>query len=97
MTQTEYDRLKTLAAKSGLNISSVIRHLIMGAQLKETPPAEVLSDFVWQVRRLGSLLNQLLAVAYSKKFMNDREVRTVLAGIRECEKLVVDTYSMEIS
>ena len=97
LTQTEYDRLRTLSEKSGLNISSVIRHLIVGAQLKATPPAELLSEFVWQIRRLGSLLNQLLALAYSKKFMNDREVRTVLDGIRECEKRVVDTYSMENS
>ena len=95
LTQSEHDRLTRLAEKSGLSISALIRHLIMGVELKETPPASVLSKFVYEIRKLGILMNQLVALAHAKGFIDEPKLCLLLKDIRELEQIVVQTYTME--
>lgn len=77
---------------SNLSREELIRRAIRGVTIKEGPPAD-LPLLIRELRRIGCGLNQLVALAHSKGFLDTPQLRKALESNRAVEKLIVDTYT----
>ena len=64
--------------------SKIIRAMILGTRLVEAPPVDY-KQFIIELRRVGTNLNQLTAKANSIGFIDRAECREVLSEIRSLE------------
>ena len=65
-----------------------IRQCISGAVIREAPPVDV-PQLIYEVRRIGNSLNQLLRIANSLGLLDAPQLR------RELEVYIVDTYTKD--
>ena len=71
-----------------------IRQCIGGAVIKEAPPVNV-PKLIWEVRRVGYSLNQILRIASTNGLLEVPELRKVLERNREVEVRIVDAYTKD--
>ena len=64
--------------------SKIIRAMILGTRLVEAPPVDY-KQFIIELRRVGTNLNQLTAKANSIGYINSDECRAVLNEVRKLE------------
>ena len=69
-----------------------IRQCISGAVIKEAPPVNV-PRLIWEVRRVGSMLNQILRIANANGLLDVPQLRKALERNREVEVRIVDAYT----
>lgn len=91
-TRGELDALTKKARKSGFSREGFSRRILNGAEVKETPPAE-LPLLIREVRRVGYNIDQLLKRANSIGLLDVPQLRKALEDNRAVEKLIVDTYT----
>ena len=91
-TRAELDALTKKARKSGFSREGFSRRILNGAEVKETPPAEV-PLLIREVRRVGYNIDQLLKRANSIGLLDVPQLRKALEDNRAVEKLIVDTYT----
>ena len=92
-TKTELETLTKKVRKSGLSREGYCRRILNGAVVKEAPPAEV-PMLIWEVRRVGYNIDQLLMIARTKNWLVVKELEKALESNRAVEKLIVDTYTI---
>jgi hypothetical protein len=80
------------AKKAGLSIGGFIRSSVEGQVIKAAPPADV-PQLVQEIRRVGTNLNQLAALANSRGFVDGPQYEKLADEIRRTEKLIVDSYT----
>ena len=71
-----------------------IRQCISGAVIKEAPPVNV-PRLIWEVRRIGSMLNQILRIANANGLLDVPQLRKALERNREVEVRIVDAYTKD--
>lgn len=86
-------RLQELSSRSGLSMSAVVRLLIDGATIRETPPVDYRA-FTAELRAIGTNLNQIAYVANAtgaieaERYLREAaSLRTVIQEIRRTVEL----------
>ena len=83
--------IRAKAKMSGLSMSEFIRRSLNGQNITTAPPADFYT-LLWQIKRIGSNLDQLLrklntyGIAYSLELENCEE------DIKEMKRLLIETY-----
>lgn len=84
LNEDENQILENLCKKLRVNRSVLIRALILGKRLVEAPPVDY-KQFIIELRRVGTNLNQLTAKANSIGYIDSSECENVLTEIRNLE------------
>lgn len=92
-TEGEYRSLVSKAEKAGISASAFIRKSVDGCEVKAAPPAD-LHKLIWEIRRVGSNIDQILAIANAKGLFDVPKFRKALGDLRDVEKMIADTYSL---
>ncbi len=92
LDDAEMEALEKKVNKSSLSREGFIRKAIQGVQVKEAPPAE-LPQFIREIRRVGSNIDQVLMIANARGLLDVPQLRKAISELRDVEKLIVNTYT----
>lgn len=90
-TESEYRSLTAKSEKAGISVSTLIRKSVDECEVKAAPPAD-LHKLIWEIRRVGNNIDQILMIANSKGILNIPDLRKAIDDLREAEKLIVSQY-----
>ena len=91
LNDKEFEAFKEKAKRSSRSREAFIRKAIEDVQIKELPPAD-LHKLIWEIRRVGNNIDQILMIANAKGILNIPDLRKVIDDLREVEKLIVSQY-----
>ena len=91
LNDKELATLDRKVKKAGRSREAFIRNAVADIQIKEAPPAD-LHKLIWEIRRVGNNINQLLMIANAKGILNIPDLRKAIDDLREAEKLIVSQY-----
>lgn len=92
LSDEELDRLNNLVRRTHLSREEVVRRLLDGAEIKEAPPADV-PLLLREIKRVGNNINQILALANAKGFLDAPRLKIVVDELREVDRLIFETYT----
>ena len=91
LNDKEFEAFEQKAKRSSRSREAFIRKAIEDVQIKELPPAD-LHKLIWEIRRVGNNIDQILMIANSKGILNIPDLRKAIDDLRETEKLIVSQY-----
>ena len=91
LNDKEFEAFEQKAKRSSRSREAFIRKAIQEVQIKELPPAD-LHKLIWEIRRVGNNINQILMIANAKGILNIPDLRKAIDDLREAEKLIVSQY-----
>ena len=91
LNDKEFEAFEEKARRSSRSRESFIRRAIQEVQIKELPPAD-LHKLIWEIRRVGNNIDQILMIANTKGILNIPDLRKAIDDLREAEKLIVSQY-----
>ena len=91
LNDREFEAFEEKAKRSSRSRESFIRRAIQEVQIKELPPAD-LHKLIWEIRRVGNNIDQILMIANTKGILNIPDLRKAIDDLREAEKLIVSQY-----
>ena len=91
LNDKEFEAFEQKAKRSSRSREAFIRKAIEDVQIKELPPAD-LHKLIWELRRVGNNIDQILMIANSKGILNIPDLRKAIDDLRETEKLIVSQY-----
>ena len=91
LNDKEFEAFEQKAKRSSRSREAFIRKVIKDVQIKELPPAD-LHKLIWELRRVGNNIDQILMIANSKGILNIPDLRKAISDLREAEKLIVSQY-----
>ena len=94
LSDEELADLNEKAGRAGGSREQFIRQCISGAVIKEAPPVNV-PKLIWEVRRVGYSLNQILRIANADGLLDVPQLRKALERNREVEVRIVDAYTKD--
>ena len=92
-TEGEYRNLTGKAKKAGLSVSALIRKAVDHCEVNAAPPVD-LHKLIWEIRRVGNNINQILTIANAQGLLDVPQLRKAMADLRDTEKLIADAYSV---
>ena len=87
----ELAALNAQVKKAGISREQFCRNAIQGVAIRENPPVD-LHKLIWEIRRVGNNIDQILMIANSKGILNIPDLRKAIDDLRETEKLIVSQY-----
>ena len=87
----EFATLNEQVKKAGISREQFCRNAIQGVAVRENPPAD-LYKLIWEIRRVGNNIDQILMIANAKGILNIPDLRKSIDDLREAEKLIVSQY-----
>jgi len=90
----EYQRLNVMVAYTNKSREQVLRDLINGLTIKESPPADY-GTIIRELRRIGANINQIAATLHSHGFLDEPTLADAAASIRKMEKQFAETFAQE--
>ena len=91
LNDKEFEAFEQKAKRSSRSREDFIRRAIQEVQIKELPPAD-LHKLIWEIRRVGNNIDQILMIANTKGILNIPDLRKAIDDLREAEKLIVSQY-----
>ena len=91
LNDREFEAFEEKAKRSSRSREAFIRKAIEDVQIKELPPAD-LHKLIWEIRRVGNNIDQILMIANAKGILNIPDLRKAIDDLREAEKLIVSQY-----
>ena len=91
LNDKEFEAFEEKAKRSSRSRESFIRRAIQEVQIKELPPAD-LHKLIWEIRRVGNNIDQILMIANTKGILNIPDLHKAIDDLREAEKLIVSQY-----
>ena len=91
LNDKEFEAFEEKAKRSSRSREAFIRKAIEDVQIKELPPAD-LHKLIWEIRRVGNNIDQILMIANAKGILNIPDLRKAIDDLREAEKLIVSQY-----
>lgn len=91
LNDKEFEAFEKKAKRSSHSREDFIRKAIQEAQIKELPPAD-LHKLIWEIRRVGNNIDQILMIANAKGILNIPDLRKAIDDLRAVEKLIVSQY-----
>ena len=92
LNDREFEAFEEKAKRSSRSREAFIRRAIQEVQIKERPPAD-LHKLIWEIRRVGNNIDQILMIANSKGILNIPDLCKAIDDLREAEKLIVSQYT----
>ena len=90
LNDSEYRQLLKQCAISGLSTSALLRHSIMGIELRPRPP-DTYAALLRELSAIGNNANQIAYWANAQKSISDTDIRQAAALVREAWRLVKET------
>ena len=91
LNDREFEAFEEKAKRSSRSREAFIRRAIQEVHIKELPPAD-LHKLIWEIRRVGNNIDQILMIANTKGILNIPDLRNAIDDLREAEKLIVSQY-----
>ena len=91
LNDREFEAFEEKAKRSSRSREAFIRKAIEDVQIKELPPAD-LHKLIWEIRRVGNNIDQILMISNAKGILNIPDLRKAIDDLREAEKLIVSQY-----
>ena len=91
LNDREFEAFEEKAKRSSRSREAFIRRAIQEVQIKELPPAD-LHKLIWEIRRVGNNIDQILTIANAKGILNIPDLCKAIDDLREVEKLIVSQY-----
>lgn len=91
MTEQDLFDLDEKVSRTNLSREEFVRRSVQGQTVKEKPPAEY-GKILYELRRIGSNLNQLLVIARTHGFVDEREVRDMAKDIQMMDAHFTDAF-----
>ncbi len=91
-TRAEMDALTKKARKANMSRESFCRHMLSGVEVKEGPNVDV-AALIWEIRRSGSNINQILKVAIARGLLDVPLLRKALEENHTAVQKVIQAYS----
>ena len=91
LNDKEFEAFEKRAKRTSRSREAFIRKAIQEVQIKELPPAD-LSKLIYEIRRVGNNIDQILMIANAKGILNIPDLRKAIEDLREVEKLIVSQY-----
>ena len=92
LNDKEFEAFEEKAKRSSRSREAFIRRAIQEVQIKELPSAD-LYKLIWEIRRVGNNIDQILMIANTKGILNIPDLRKAISDLREAEKLIVSQYT----
>ena len=92
LTPEEKETLTEKAKLARLSREEFCRRILNGAIVKEAPSVDV-RQLLWQMRRIGGNLNQLLARANTVGFIDTVQLKKELTELRKAREVIVEAYT----
>ena len=86
----EYKHLLKQCSISGLNTSALIRHSVMGVELRPRPP-DAYAALLRELSAIGNNANQIAHWANAQRSISEGDIREAAALVREAWRLVKET------
>lgn len=83
----EYRQLLKQCSISGLSTSALLRHNIMGIELRPRPP-DTYAALLRELSAIGNNVNQIAFWANSQKCVSETEINQAAALVREAWRMV---------
>ncbi len=87
LNDSEYRQLLKQCAISGLSTSALLRHSIMGIELRPRPP-DTYAALLRELSAIGNNANQIAYWANAQKSISEADIRQAAALVREAWQLV---------
>ena len=91
LNDREFKAFEEKTKRSSRSREAFIRKAIEDVQIKELPPTD-LHKLIWEIRRVGNNIDQILMIANAKGILNIPDLRKAIDDLREAEKLIVSQY-----
>jgi len=86
----EYKHLLRQCSVSGLSTSALIRHSVMGIELRPRPP-DAYAALLRELSAIGNNANQIAHWANAQRSISEGDIREAAALVREAWRLVKET------
>ena len=86
----EYKHLLRQCSVSGLSTSALIRHSVMGIELRPRPP-DAYAALLRELSAIGNNANQIAYWANAQRSISEGDIREAAALVREAWRLVKET------
>lgn len=90
LNANEYAHLKQQAEATGLKMEPLLRHLILGVQLRPRPP-DTYAALLRELSAIGNNVNQLAYQANARGEATTAEISEAARLVRQAVRLVKDT------
>ena len=90
LNANEYAHLKQQAEATGLKMEPLLRHLILGVQLRPRPP-DTYAALLRELSAIGNNVNQLAHQANARVEVSRTEISEAARLVRQAVRLVKDT------
>ena len=91
VTPKECEAIKSKAKKSGLSMSEFIRRSLNGQKITTAPPVDFYT-LLWQIKRIGSNLDQLLRKLNTFGIAYSLDLERCEDDIKDMKRLLIETY-----
>ena len=91
VTPKECEAIKSKAKKSGLSMSEFIRRSLNGQKITTAPPVDFYT-LLWQIKRIGSNLDQLLRKLNTFGIAYNLDLERCEEDIKDMKRLLIETY-----
>ena len=91
LNDKEFEAFEQKAKRTSRSREDFIRKAVAEVQIKEAPPTD-LHKLIWEIRRTGSNIDQILLIANAKGILNIPDLRKAIDDLREVEQLIVSQY-----
>lgn len=91
MTDKDFDDLDQKVSRTDYSREEFVRRAIRKQTVRENPPAEY-GKILYELRKIGSNLNQLLVIARTHGFLDEREVRKMAKEVEEMDGIFTDAF-----
>ena len=93
-TKAEMDALTKKAREAHMSREGFCRSILNGAEVKEAPPVDF-TTMIWELRRVGSNINQLLVKANTVGFIDAPMLRKALDETHTVEDKLMEAYTTQ--
>ncbi len=93
-TKSEMDSLTKKARKANMSREGFCRRVLSGAEVKEGPNADV-TALIWEIRRSGSNINQILKIANKRGLLDVPLLRKALEENHTAVQKIIQAYSRD--
>ena len=84
LTEAELEQIKSKAKKAGMSEQHFVRKAIKGCKVYDAPPVDF-EKLIREVNRVGSNIDQILRIAYSKDLLDVPRLRKELDNLDAVE------------
>ena len=91
LNDDEFEAFDSKVKQASVSRESFIRDAVKGATIRANPPVN-LHKLIWEIRRVGVNLNEILAIANARGLLDVPQLPKALLDLRDVEKLIASAY-----